>query len=745
MIVYLKDLRISIMKRLLTVVCSLLPLLSYSSHYVGGEISWDCLPNGNYRFIMKLYRECNGILYSDCENINVINHPGITTISMCLYPGGNPKDGADGAIDGKTSMVPPCYDTAQSIYCNPAPLFANSGAIEEWFFTSDQIYPDGIMISGVPPAAGWKFTYTSCCRNSSTNLFAATSSNWFLVSVMYPYKGKSAFPCYDHSPLLAEAPLPVLCSGIPDTVSFHQNDPDSDSLAYSWTPALTSEFLALSYLTGFSYTSPMPGTQMHPQNIPAELDINTGKILIKSITLGAFNLNVKTSSFRDGIKISDKTTEYQLVVLPCESGNNRPQVEAFIFNPGTGMFDLITDTVAAGEWINAMITVTDMDVNPNIGPQVISLSADGEYFGLFYTDTSAGCPAPPCATLTVSPPLTFVTTLNFQFLWHTSGGQHEQGFISQAAGCYSAPFYYIPFRFGFRAYDDACPIGLSQRNVMQVVVRSDTLLEHPDNLCLTLSGDNDFLLNWDAPASNGGGFIKYLVYRSIQGASFQLLDSVANLYTTYYTDTSVTDTGNYAYYVKTVSDAYPDSPPGHSNVVNSRMIDLIIYPFEYVTPLLEWQFTDDTLPAGTWYYIKLNQGFPNSIIYDSTQDLHYWITGWDTLTLPCDFRVEAFDVNGCWGSSEFVTLSLAGLKYIEGRADCMRIYPNPASNVLLIRFNQRSRHEWIIESIEGVRVTPVVTPLGDDLISISLDALPAGTYLVYQADLSCKVKFVIIR
>ena len=35
-----------------------------ASHYMGGEITWQCLANGNFRFIMKLYRECNGVTFN---------------------------------------------------------------------------------------------------------------------------------------------------------------------------------------------------------------------------------------------------------------------------------------------------------------------------------------------------------------------------------------------------------------------------------------------------------------------------------------------------------------------------------------------------------------------------------------------------------------------------------------------------------------------------------------------------------
>jgi hypothetical protein len=76
---------------------------------MGGEITWECLPNGNYRFIMKLYRECDGINYSTSETLRS-NVPGWATINMRLVPGANPLDALDGSLDGKTDLSPRCYN-----------------------------------------------------------------------------------------------------------------------------------------------------------------------------------------------------------------------------------------------------------------------------------------------------------------------------------------------------------------------------------------------------------------------------------------------------------------------------------------------------------------------------------------------------------------------------------------------------------------------------------------------------------
>ena len=61
--------------------------LSFSSHFMGGEITWKCLkggPNiGQYIFEMKVYRDCSGITVSTLTQvIQVWNHPTVTGIDV---------------------------------------------------------------------------------------------------------------------------------------------------------------------------------------------------------------------------------------------------------------------------------------------------------------------------------------------------------------------------------------------------------------------------------------------------------------------------------------------------------------------------------------------------------------------------------------------------------------------------------------------------------------------------------------
>ena len=58
---------------------------------MGGEITWECTPSGNFRFVMKLYRECyygNGAAanYGNTANLTT-TVPGFSMINMTRVSG----------------------------------------------------------------------------------------------------------------------------------------------------------------------------------------------------------------------------------------------------------------------------------------------------------------------------------------------------------------------------------------------------------------------------------------------------------------------------------------------------------------------------------------------------------------------------------------------------------------------------------------------------------------------------------
>ncbi len=490
---------------------------SWASHYMGGEITWQCLGNGNYRFIMKLYRECNGILYNSSDSLAISNYPGLTSIIMTLRPDANPLDSLDGNMDGITDISPNCGMPGMEIQCSPTPATYNTGAVQEWYYTSDVAYPNGVPLSGVPPPAGWIFAHSNCCRNPSSNLMHPTSNYWFLRAVMYPYNSSNAFPCFDSSPVFAESPSTVICSGTTYVYHIIVNDPENDSLSYHWAPALNGNInTAMNYISGYSYNNPLPSAIQDTSNIAALLDTITGQISYTSFTNGAYVTVVKVAEYRAGIKIGEIFREFQYVVLPC-SGNIAPLM-ADPFYDSVSMQIVPVDTVNMGDVVDFDLTAIDYGTLPNGNPQTLTFTASAFDFGDGYTNPTAGCPHPPCATLNPPPIISAMMAVASHFHWQTSCS-HMTNFVIDSNFAYSSHDFY------FQVYDNACPVPACLYKNVTVVIKRPVILPE----VISVTGTSVHIV-WDDYSGYGG---LYYVYRALNSGPFTLIDSV---YQTYYYD-----------------------------------------------------------------------------------------------------------------------------------------------------------------------------------------------------------------
>ena len=137
-----------------------------ASHLMGGEITWDCVktgPNiGKFIFTVKVYRDCNGI-------------PGQASIPLTTNA---PVGAINCLLVSQTDISP---DGPGCPTCAVPLGYAN--AVEEFVYRSAPLF-----LNGVPPAAGWNFWWTSCCRNGSiVNLGAAGTGDFTLRAYMYSY------------------------------------------------------------------------------------------------------------------------------------------------------------------------------------------------------------------------------------------------------------------------------------------------------------------------------------------------------------------------------------------------------------------------------------------------------------------------------------------------------------------------------------------------------------------------------
>ncbi len=464
---------------------------SSASHYMGGEISWECMPNGNYRFFLKLYRECSGITFSNTEILKVSNHPSLGTLTLKLIE--------------RKDISPVCNNAYPNIVCDSSATTANTGAVELWTYSTDSVYPNGVVLNGVPPLQGWVFIHTSCCRNPCTNIQNSSNFDWFLRAVMYSYNGQNANQCFDNSPIFAEKPMTAVCSGYPITFNSNVSDPDMDSLAFDWAQPLDGISTPISsYSTGYNFQNPFPDTSINPLNIPAVINHITGDVSLTSFTNGAFVNVIKVTSYKCGIKISEVFRETQLVILSCVA-NAEPML-TLIDSNGTH-FSNYVDTVNVGASIYFKVIASDSGLLPNGTNQTITLNAFSKEFGQGFVNPS-GCAKPPCAMLSIPVPLIGMEDVTTEFNWQT-----DCSHLLSATQCNNLE--YQSYRFVFAASDDYCPVpAVSSLNVT-IVVRSVPVLKSPSFDSIKVNHANgDVSLFWTPPIDSANTFDSYHIYYS---------------------------------------------------------------------------------------------------------------------------------------------------------------------------------------------------------------------------------------
>jgi gliding motility-associated-like protein len=612
----------------------------HATHYMGGEITWECLPNGNYRFTMKIYRECyttNGGSAAQFGNTEIMytTVPGLPQITMTRI--------------SLTDMSP---------QCNTNPLFqpklfcpgmsngnANMGALQENIYTSDASYPNGVTLNGVPPPGGWEFSNRTCCRNPCTNIINASSLSYRLRARMYSYNGQNANPCFDSSPVFAERPSTVICTGYPFKYNHNAFDPDLDSLVYEWgQPLEQGGNPILNYAAGYSFTSPLPGVMHNPNNVPATVNPNNGEISFTSFTQGAFVTVVKVSTYRCGILIAEIFREMQVVLLSCGS-NNPPHVEAPFQDPVTGLFTSYIDTVFAGELVTFSITGTDFELMPDgITPQTLKILASGGQFGANYSNPNAGCLYPPCATLNPPPPVTAQFGVITNFSWQTTCDH-----LATDNGCGTLTNTYT---FLIKVLDDFCPAPAINFNTVTIVV-VDSLMDHPEPRCVQTLNNGDVQITWIPPPMNQYQiFDSYHVYYSdTYSGPYAVVDSIFNYNQTTWTHIGANGNNQVGYYyILTRSGCGLLFSSVPRDTINNMLLT-VSNPGTGVAEL-SWNTTmDPPIPTNSpMFLIYREAGTGTFELIDSTTNLFYS----DTIVF-CDelvnYQIHQYDSLGCYNIS----------------------------------------------------------------------------------------------
>ena len=500
-----------------------------ASHLMGGEITWLCQGNGSYIFQMKVYRDCNGVPFNFTGVvIRVHNHPSVTEIPVSLF--------------SQTDISPQCNGVGPTINCqNPA-----DGAVQEFILRSSPI-----NLPGIPPPQGWAFTFTGCCRNLAiTNLDITGLTGFTLRAIMYPYAGSNTSPCYDSSPVFAERPTTVLCTGTPFTYNHNAYDVDKDSLVYSFAQPLDSMYegsvfssasypAAIPWEDAFNVNSPFPGPELSG-SVPASLNTSTGEISFTPNENGNYVTAVKVSAYRCGTLVAEIFREIQTVVIPCGI-NLPPIITAPFVNTQTGLQTSFTDTVNAGDMVSFTITATDNEFLPIGTAQSISVNASGGQFGTNFNNPNAGCTDPPCATLDPAPPVILPNNGTITFNWQT-GCDH----VANNDNCFT-PINIHTFVLTFK--DDYCPAPSYRIATISVVIVAPELVPSPSLRCLAVAANGDVELTWMPSVDPIGYFNSYQIFSGPSAnGPFTVIDSIFDISQNSYTNTATNANNASVYY-----------------------------------------------------------------------------------------------------------------------------------------------------------------------------------------------------
>ncbi|HRY33499.1 MAG TPA: hypothetical protein P5531_11075 [Bacteroidales bacterium] len=516
------------MKKYLVIIslCLTMSFQAGASHYMGGEVYWECLPNGQYLFHLRVYQECAGILYSTVSETLNTSVPGLPSIILYFVD----------SID----ISPVCYP-------GPPPAFphlscettytSNSGGIREWIYQSNPV----TLPAGPPPATGWVFAFPGCCRNPCANIVGTTSMNWYLQAIMYPYNNQPANICFDNPPVFAEKPVVVACTGYPSAYNHNGYDPDGDSIAYSWAQPLTGLNVPIpgsAYNNGYSWISPLPGAVQNPMNDTAVMDPVTGQITYTSFTQGAFVTKTACRTYRMGTLIAEVFREIQMVLLPC--GNNLPPdvTVPFPMNPA----DQWVDTVYPGTLVTFPLVASDTALlNDNLTLQSVTMTAGGPLFGDGFTSVSTGCLEPPCATLNPPPVLSGISGVSTVFTWQPTCDHLSFGYGNQDD--------YVDYQFIFNFSDDYCPVpGLTTR-VVHIVVK-DPYLPAPVLDSFDIAPVTGHVsLFWNPLQDSLQSFHSYHIYYKDQNSGqYAVLDSLTDISQSSFTHTAINGNTQYFWY-----------------------------------------------------------------------------------------------------------------------------------------------------------------------------------------------------
>lgn len=286
-------------KLLPLIVFLFIGLNSLSSHFAGGNIYYDCLSNGQYRFWCEITLDCGGASNPQSITIAGTNTCGIATQSITLNLIGTLTQNVS-QVCFRDSLLTRCIGTGNTLQGRRRYIYSG--------------------LATIAPCNTWTFGWGSCCRNGGAGgVVNVPAGNIYLQTTM-----NSVTDSCNNSVRYTGVQNPYVCINSNASYNFGAVDPDGDSLAYELTAPLTAAGTPTTYTAGYSAQNPINGIL---------LDSTTGTITFLPNALGSFVVAIKVSEFDSlGRLLGTTMRDVQIVVYNCLANIPPDPGPSFLYN-----------------------------------------------------------------------------------------------------------------------------------------------------------------------------------------------------------------------------------------------------------------------------------------------------------------------------------------------------------------------------------------------------------------------------
>lgn len=270
-----------------------------ATHIVGGEITYECLGNNQYRIHLVVYRDCflGQAPFDAMAEVGVYDDQmNLVTSLMMSFPGSN---------NIPPLVFSPCLTPPTNVCVERA---------------------EYIEVVTLPPnGGGYHLVYQRCCRNNSiTNIDNPGGTG----STYNTYIPTTPAGICNNSPVFQNFPPIYLCQGVPINFDHSATDADGDSLVYQLcepflggttqvptpSPPAPPPFIPVLYNPGFNALNALGGSTN-----PLTIDPVTGLLTGTPSLLGQFVVAVCVNEYRNGVLLNTTRRDFQFNIVACNA------------------------------------------------------------------------------------------------------------------------------------------------------------------------------------------------------------------------------------------------------------------------------------------------------------------------------------------------------------------------------------------------------------------------------------------